>query len=72
MFAWTHTGSPSTVPNTSSEIFPESVATSGEPHLLQKHLSFQVKIRTRSTNPTRDVHRNWSGLTLAHVANAAP
>src|SRR5919198_3887615 len=65
-------GSPSTVPNTTSVIFPESVLTSGEPHFLQKHLSLRGEDLYLSTKSTPDVHRNWSGLTCAHVANAAP
>src|SRR5919106_5023037 len=61
-------GSPSTIPNITSVIFPESVRTSGEPHFLQKHLARPGEDSYPSTNSTPDVHRNWSGLTLAHVA----
>lgn len=65
-------GSPSTVPNTTSVTFPEWVATSGDPHLLQKHLSRPGEDLYPATDSPPAVHRNWSGLTNAQVANAAP
>ena len=65
-------GSPSTVPNATSVTFPEWVATSGEPHFLQKHLSRPGEDSYPWTNSRPDVHRNWSGLTIPQVANAAP